>query len=77
VIIRETEEADVTDQEYVVVVNHEEQYSVWPVANHHPPAGWHAVGMSGTKDECLAHIRETWTDMRPLSLRRHHGADDG
>ncbi|HYR09959.1 MAG TPA: MbtH family NRPS accessory protein [Longimicrobium sp.] len=53
---------------YLVVVNDEEQYSVW-LAERELPTGWKAVGKSGTKDECLQHIGEVWTDMRPLSLR--------
>ena len=57
------------DVPYVVVVNDEEQYSIWP-AGREIPAGWRAVGKSGTKDECLAYVEEVWTDMRPLSLRR-------
>lgn len=60
---------DVSDDEYVVVRNHEEQYSIW-WADRDPPAGWTIVGKSGPKDECLAYIEEVWTDMRPLSLRR-------
>jgi len=53
---------------YHVVVNHEEQYSIW--ADGMPiPAGWRTVGRSGPKEECLAYIKEVWTDMRPLSLR--------
>jgi MbtH protein len=54
---------------YKVVVNHEEQYSIWP-ADRDLPLGWREVGMSGTKEECLAYIKEVWTDMRPLSLRK-------
>jgi MbtH protein len=54
---------------YKVVVNHEEQYSVWP-ADREIPLGWTAVGKEGLKDECLAYIEEVWTDMRPLSLRK-------
>ena len=54
---------------YRVVVNDEEQYSIWPVART-CPAGWRDVGVSGTKATCLAHIEEVWTDMRPLSLRQ-------
>ncbi|MBN5130260.1 MbtH family NRPS accessory protein [Stenotrophomonas maltophilia] len=54
---------------YVVVMNHEEQYSIWPVGSD-VPAGWQALACSGTKDHCLAHIKEVWTDMRPLSLRK-------
>ncbi|MFE3447823.1 MbtH family protein [Nonomuraea sp. NPDC059194] len=51
-----------------VVLNDEEQYSIWPAARQNP-AGWHDAGFSGTKDECLAHIEQVWTDMRPKSLR--------
>jgi len=54
---------------YQVVVNHEEQYSIWPDYKEIPP-GWRAVGKSGLKPECLAYIKEVWTDMRPLSLRK-------
>ncbi|WP_327432449.1 MbtH family protein [Streptomyces sp. NBC_01236] len=54
---------------YTVVVNDEEQYSIWPV-DRDIPAGWRERGLRGSKEECLAHIQEIWTDMRPLSLRR-------
>jgi MbtH protein len=54
---------------YKVVVNHEEQYSIWP-AERENPLGWSDAGKSGTKAECLAFIKEVWTDMRPLGLRR-------
>jgi MbtH protein len=54
---------------YKVVVNGEEQYSIWP-AHRENPLGWNDVGKSGTKQECLAYIKEVWTDMRPLSLRK-------
>jgi MbtH protein len=54
---------------YTVVVNQEEQYSIW-LADSPVPAGWSEVGTKGTKVECLAHIGTVWTDMRPLSLRR-------
>ena len=53
---------------YKVVINHEEQYSIWP-ADREAPAGWREVGTAGTKAECLAYIEQVWTDMRPLSLR--------
>ena len=53
---------------YKIVVNHEEQYSIWP-ADRENALGWHDYGFSGTKDECLAKIKEIWTDMRPKSLR--------
>ena len=55
--------------EYKVVVNHEEQYSIWP-AHRENPLGWRDAGKRGSKVECLAYIEEVWTDMRPLSLRR-------
>lgn len=55
--------------EYRVVVNHEEQYSIWP-AHRENPLGWTDVGKSGPKQECLDYIKEVWTDMRPLSLRK-------
>ena len=54
---------------YTVVVNAEEQYSIWPVGRDLPP-GWKDAGKTGPKAECLAHIEAVWTDMRPLSLRR-------
>lgn len=54
---------------YEVVVNHEEQYSIWEEGREIPP-GWKAVGKSGPKEECLAHIEKVWTDMRPLSVRK-------
>lgn len=54
---------------YKAVVNHEEQYSIWP-ANKDLPAGWKYAGKEGTKEECLAFIEAGWTDMRPLSLRQ-------
>ncbi len=53
---------------YRVVMNAEEQYSIW-LADRELPAGWNAEGVEGSREECLAHIGEVWTDMRPLSLR--------
>ena len=61
----DTKEDSVT---YKVVVNHEEQYSIWPALKKNPP-GWTDKGKTGSKTECLAYIKEVWTDMRPLSLR--------
>ena len=54
---------------YKVVVNHEEQYSIWP-ADRENALGWFDVGKEGPKQEVLDHIEEIWTDMRPLSLQR-------
>ncbi|MGQ4389698.1 MbtH family protein [Streptomyces sp. SAS_270] len=56
------------DERYVVVVNDEEQYSIW-FAERRLPAGWATVGRTGTKQECLAHIEEVWTDLTPRSAR--------
>ncbi len=61
----ETEDSTI----YKVVMNHEEQYSIWP-ADRENALGWNDVGKVGTKAECLAYIEEVWTDMGPLSLRR-------
>jgi MbtH protein len=54
---------------YKVVKNDEEQFSIWPQDRENAP-GWVDAGMEGSKEDCLAHIREHWTDMRPLSLRK-------
>lgn len=55
-----------------VVVNDEEQYSLWP-ADEQPPAGWRADGFTGSRQECLDHIDAIWTDMRPRSARQREG----
>ena len=60
---------------YKVVVNHEEQYSIWPDGRDNP-LGWRYTGERGTKEECLAYIGKVWTDMRPLSLRQRMEADE-
>jgi MbtH protein len=60
------------DRVYLVVVNHEEQYSIW-LADREIPIGWHAEGTQGSKDACLTHIDDVWRDMRPLSLRASYG----
>jgi MbtH protein len=54
---------------YQVVVNHEDQYSIWPADRENAP-GWRDAGRGGTRAECLAYIETVWTDMRPLSLRK-------
>jgi MbtH protein len=59
--------------QFNVVINDEQQYSIWP-GNKPVPAGWQLTGFSGSKETCLAHIDENWTDMRPLSLREHMNA---
>lgn len=58
---------------FTVVINHEEQYSIWPDGRD-LPGGWRAAGKSGTERECLDYIDEVWTDMRPASLREHQDA---
>lgn len=71
--MRDNEGEDTTI--YKVVMNHEEQYSIWP-ADRENALGWTDAGPSGTKAQCLAHIDEVWTDMRPLSLRRKMDGPD-
>ena len=63
--------ADAEDDKtvYKVVVNHEEQYSIW-FADRELPNGWREAGKQGLKAECLAYLKDVWTDMRPLSLRK-------
>jgi MbtH protein len=61
--------SQLADQAFKVVVNHEEQYSIWPDGRA-APAGWREEGTSGSRQECLDRIEQVWTDMRPLSLRR-------
>lgn len=55
---------------YTVVINHEQQYSIWPVGRE-VPAGWREAGMQGTKPDCMAYINTQWTDMRPASVRKN------
>lgn len=57
------------DEVFAVVVNHEEQYSIWP-CHRAVPAGWRETGFRGTQDACLDHIEEVWTDITPLSVRQ-------
>jgi MbtH protein len=57
---------------FKVVVNHEEQYSIWP-ADQPNPLGWTDAGRNGPREECLAHVERVWTDMRPRSLRSQNG----
>ena len=57
---------------YKVVVNDEEQYSIWPSGSK-APLGWKELAMSGSKEDCLEYIAEIWTDIRPLSIRSQSG----
>jgi MbtH protein len=66
---------DREDAIFRVVVNHEEQYSIWPEWKE-VPAGWNDTGVKGDKKTCLAHVESVWTDMRPLSLRRFMAEQD-
>lgn len=67
---------DDSDTQFNVVVNDEDQYSIWPI-DYDIPEGWRAVGVSGSKQVCLDHIEQVWTDMRPRSLREQLEADPG
>lgn len=65
----ERQKVDEHQEMYLVLVNYEEQYSLWP--SYKPiPAGWEVVGKERTKEACISYIEEVWTDMRPLSLRK-------
>jgi MbtH protein len=60
--------SETAERLYRVVVNDEEQYSIWP-AGRELPAGWHAEGAEGTEEHCIEHIEQVWVDMRPRSVR--------
>lgn len=64
-----SESAERAEPEFKVVLNHEEQHSIWPADRQNPP-GWADEGFRGPKDACLAHISEVWPDITPLSVRR-------
>ena len=66
---------DDADATFRVVMNHEEQYSIWP--SHRPvPNGWRDMGFIGTRAACLDHIENSWVDMRPASLRQFLAEQD-
>lgn len=67
-----------SEQQYSVVVNDEEQFSIWPSDRELPP-GWREEGTRGGREACIAHIEGVWTDMRPRSLREAlaHARQDG
>jgi MbtH protein len=69
---RTEEQAVSGEPAYTVVVNDEEQYSIWE-AGSEPPAGWRPGGFTGARADCLAHIERVWTDMRPRSVRAPAG----
>lgn len=62
------------DPRFRVVVNDEEQYSIWP-AGRQLPDGWSDEGAEGTESACVAHIEKTWVDMRPRSLRERRSQE--
>lgn len=66
---RMTLTSESNEENFLVVINDEEQYSIW-LAEKPVPAGWRAVGKRGSKADCLEYIESVWTDMRPLSLRK-------
>jgi MbtH protein len=68
--IFDSDESNIT---FRVVINDEEQYSIWPEFRENP-AGWRNAGKEGTREECVVFIDEVWTDMRPLSLRKEQDA---
>ena len=61
---------DNEEARFLVVVNHEDQHSIWPAHRELPP-GWQQVGSAGSRAECLRYVAEHWTDLRPRSLREH------
>ena len=63
-----------SEPQFHVVVNDEEQYSIWE-SGRPPPQGWRQTGPVGTRAECLAFIESVWTDLRPASLRRAMAED--
>ncbi len=63
------------EDDYYVVINHEEQYAVWPSGMKTLPSGWKSTGRRCSRRECQAYIEEVWTDMRPLSVRRKLGGE--
>jgi MbtH protein len=67
---------DDDDQVFLVVINDEGQYSVWPEFKP-VPAGWKATGYRGLKKDCLEEVAKVWTDMRPLSLQRQMKDQEG
>ncbi|MEV7244746.1 MULTISPECIES: MbtH family protein [unclassified Streptomyces] len=61
---------------FFVLVNDEEQYSLWP-AFAEIPEGWRVVFGEEGRAECLDFVEKNWTDMRPRSLRVAMEADSG
>jgi len=70
------EQAPVPAKMFQVVINHEEQYSIWPEGKPIPEK-WRLAGFSGSKDDCLDYVRRVWSDMRPLSVRQYDRSRNG
>jgi MbtH protein len=64
-----------TKETYKVVVNHEEQYSIWPEFKQNA-LGWKDVGHGGTKESCLEYISKHWVDLTPVSVRKSQKLND-
>ncbi len=60
--------------DFFVVVNDEDQHSLWPVFVE-VPAGWRVVFGAAGRAECLGYVERNWTDLRPKSLREAMAAD--
>ncbi|MEU8792998.1 MbtH family protein [Streptomyces sp. NPDC048643] len=65
---------DDEDGRFYVVVNDEEQHSLWP-AFAEVPAGWRVVFGEAARAEALEYVESNWTDLRPRSLREAMAAD--
>jgi uncharacterized protein YbdZ (MbtH family) len=59
---------DAEDGRFYVLVNDEDQHSLWP-AFAEIPAGWQLAFGEASRDECVQFVEQNWTDMRPKSLR--------
>ena len=64
---------DIDDTAFKVVMNQEQQQAIWPAERPNPP-GWKDTGTTGTREACLRAVADTWTDLRPLSLRKKMSA---
>ncbi|MYR83679.1 MbtH family NRPS accessory protein [Streptomyces sp. SID685] len=65
---------DDEDGRFFVLVNDEEQHSLWPTFAE-VPSGWRVVFGEADRQECLQYVEENWTDLRPKSLQEAMAAD--
>lgn len=65
---------DNEDGEFFVLVNDENQHSLWP-SFAEVPGGWRVALGPASREQCLEYVAENWTDMRPKSLREAMEAD--